>query len=103
VINVTEVKQPVIRFELGSKRVYRNSSEYHTKPTCRYGDTVVEGYGSLISKLASILPEKNPQINPLVEVWRGDTLVFHAAPLKSWVSGLPTKGGQPEQLKRDVR
>jgi hypothetical protein len=66
----------VIRFELGSKRVYRNKSEWHTKPTCRCGDIVVEGYGSLISKLAGILAEKNPQINPLVEVWRGDTLVF---------------------------
>jgi len=72
-----------IRFELGERRVYRNSSEYHWKPTCRCGETVVEGYGPLISKLAALLLEKNPQFNPLVEVYRGETLVFTEAPLKS--------------------
>jgi len=62
---------------------------------------VVEGYGPLISKLAALLLEKNPQFNPLVEVYRGETLVFTAAPLKSWIGGLPTRGTQPEQLRKE--
>lgn len=101
--NVTDVKQSVIRFQLGSKRVYRGKNEYHTKPTCSYGRITVEGYGQPITDLARLLLEKNPQFNPLVEVWRGDTLVFTAAPLKSWSEGLPGKGDQPEQLKREEK
>jgi len=90
-----------IRFDLGERKVYRNSSEYHWKPTCRYGDVTVESYTAPIIKLAGLLLEENPQFNPLVEVYRGETLVFTAAPLKSWIGGLPARGTQPEQLRKE--
>lgn len=87
-----------IRFYLGEEKVYRNKNEYHTKPTRRYLNIEVSSYGGPISKLAELLAAKNPDFNPDVEIYRGDTLVFHAAPLKSWIKSQPFRKEVPRGL-----
>jgi len=87
----------MLKIELVPTKRWRNSKEYYT-----YTTYVCEGVeGVTMQGCIDGLLESGHKEDTFVEVWRGDTLVFHAAPLKSWVKGLPTKGEQPEQLRRE--
>ena len=90
-----------LRIEMDSVKKYTNKNEYHTVPRVRALEEEVMGNGEIVRKLCSILIEKNPQINPLVYVFRGNTLCFIPKPLKSWLEeGAVKKGEQPEQFKK---
>lgn len=86
-----------IRINLDAVRVYRNKSEYRTTPRARSSlGHELTGDGRIVSKLAAVLREENPQFEGLLEVYRGDTLCFIPTPLKTAF----LTGPQPEQLRR---
>lgn len=89
-----------IRIDLDTVRVYRNKSEYRTKNRARssFGHEII-GDGPILSTLAAILREENPEIHGQVEVYRGDTLCFIPMPLKTAFR----KGPQPKQLQRKAK
>jgi hypothetical protein len=86
-----------IRIDLDAVRVYRNKHEYRTKPRAKSSlGHEITGDGPLVSKLAAILREENPEFDGLLEVYRGDTLCFIPTPLKTAF----LKGPQPKHLRR---
>ncbi|SLN14143.1 hypothetical protein PSA7680_00295 [Pseudoruegeria aquimaris] len=82
-----------IRIDLDHVRVYRNTSEYRSKQRARSSlGHEITGDGPLVSKLAAVLREENPEFDGLLEVYRGSTLCFIPTPLKSaFRKGLPPK------------
>lgn len=86
-----------IRIDLDAVRVYRNKHEYRTKPRAKSSlGHEITGDGPLVSKLAAILREENPEFDGLLEVYRGDTLCFIPTHLKTAF----LKGPQPKHLRR---
>lgn len=96
----TQADSGTIRINLDAVRVYRNKSEYRSVPRARssLGHEIV-GDGPIISRMAAILRQENPEFEGLLEVYRGDTPCFNPTPLKAAF----VKGPQPEHLRRKPR
>jgi len=88
-----------IRIDLDSVKKWRNNQEYYTLPRARCEEFDLEevGTGRIIKRLAKRLYEEKGQIEASLVVFRGVTLCFTPAPIKSWV--LPSEK-QPEWLRR---
>lgn len=84
------------RIELGSVIKHRNKSEYRPVSVARMGEYVEIGDGPLIKRLCQQMMADG--IVGMVEVWRDDTIVFHATDISVWASGKHGKGKQPEHL-----
>lgn len=93
----TKADNETIRINLDSVRVYRNESEYRSVPRARssMGHEIV-GDGPIISRMAGLLRQENPEFHGLLEVYRGVTPCFNPTPLKAAF----VKGPQPEHLRR---
>ena len=96
----TQAASGTIRINLDAVRVYRNKSEYRSVPRARssLGHEIV-GDGPIISRLAALLHQENPDFHGLLEVYRGDTPCFNSTPFKAAF----IKGPQPEHLRRNPR
>lgn len=88
----------MIRIELDTVRKNRSATEYRyiNRATC--GDAVSQGDGDNIRSCCQIMADSGA--SGLVEVWRGQTLVFAAIPLDVWASGKALSGEQPEHLRK---
>lgn len=87
-----------ILITMGCRKVHKNASEHRS-----VGDAICEefgleevGDGRILTALLNSIPYKAADLDRLVEVRRGTTLVFNLAPLKQWL--FPEKGGQPKGL-----
>jgi len=89
-------KMNVVRVELDEVRKYRNQNEYHGVPRASIGEISSVGWGKNIINVLKAFHENNPQINPQVEVYRGDTLCFKVMTLNQW---LFPPDRRPEWLK----
>ena len=89
-----------LRITLDSVPKYRNAQEWRPVGRATCGDAERVGDGNIIAQLCHDLSETYPA-DTLVEVWRGETLCFSAAPIGVWASGKALSvGEQPEHLKR---
>ena len=76
-----------IKVYLSSEPKWRNGQEYRpvNVAECEGFKSVGDG-ANIVYVLNSIYEANKSQISRLVEVYRGDTLCFHPAPLKTWLS-----------------
>jgi len=83
---------------LSSKKVDTNKSEYRyvNQITCPEFNLSFSGDGDNVKKMIEALRENKCDINRVLSVYRGDTLVFKKFPLKQW---LFTEDRRPEWLK----
>lgn len=79
------MKNNTITIRLDTVRKYRNASEYRLIGRARSGGLEVVGDGRLIRKILQQRHAAGASLEATVEVFRGETLCFVRAPLKSWV------------------
>lgn len=76
---------PKITVHLDVVRKYRNRHEFRDIGRARSGRYEVVGEGAITRPLLKKMYADGAPIEAIVEVFRGDTLCFRPAPLKSWV------------------
>lgn len=83
---------------LDSVRKNRNAQEWRNVGRAMCGPFESVGDGENIRHVARQMIESG--LSGEVEVWRGGTLVFAAAPLEKWAEGKVGKAKQPKQFRR---
>ena len=90
----------MFRVELDNVRKYRNASEWHEIPRARCNGLEIVGYGAIIKQICKALAQQGADLEGLIEVYRGGTLCFTKAPLKSWFLKAP-KEGKPHEKDQE--
>lgn len=90
----------MIRIDVFAEKKVRNRQEWRPIPTATAEGIKISSDGPLIPKVAKALIDKGHPPEAMCEVWRGDTICFHAMTIGKWASGKALNGPQPEHLKR---
>lgn len=89
-----------IDIQLDRVKRHRNKSEWRWVMRASWNNMEEVGDHAIIQSLIRRIAEEYPRFNGLVTVSRGDTPVFHATPIKTWLKPNPFAGKQPEQFKK---
>lgn len=78
---------------------WTTTKEYimYPRAVCDEFNIMIDGYGDLENRMASILHDEKADISRGLEFRRGDTPTFKVMPLNSWVN---RPDNRPEYLKR---
>ena len=84
---------------LDSVRKYRNANEWRPINRATCGEFSSQGDGDNLKNIAKKMLEAG--VVGEVDVYRGETPVFHSVSLEKLAKGSVHRGDQPEHLKKD--